>query len=373
MNSVPRICLNMIVKNETPVLERLFDSVKDIISYYVIVDTGSTDGTPDFIKNWMDQHNIPGELHHHDWVNFGHNRNQALEYAYQSNQADWLLIIDADEELIIKTPNFHQHIQPGTHYCLEKHYGNLRYSLTNLIDIQNTKWQWQGVVHEYLENVSGNNTKQYIKDAWIICHPGEGARSRNITDQQKFLNDVQLLETELKNNPNDPRSQFYLAQSYRDAGEYDKAYTNYLLRANMEGWVEETFVAQYYAGKIAIWLNKPYSEILECLLKAYEMRPERGAEPLYQLAAYCRNKDWHTQAYMFASLGSKIHYPNDSLFVEYDIYEWKIYDELSIAAYWTSRYQESKSACIEILSQSLPIDTLTRVNDNLHFATQKLS
>lgn len=51
MKQYNRICLNMIVKNETPVLGRLFASVKDIISYYVIVDTGSTDGTPDFIKN----------------------------------------------------------------------------------------------------------------------------------------------------------------------------------------------------------------------------------------------------------------------------------------------------------------------------------
>ena len=51
MKQYNRICLNMIVKNETPVLGRLFASVKDIISNYVIVDTGSTDGTPDFIKN----------------------------------------------------------------------------------------------------------------------------------------------------------------------------------------------------------------------------------------------------------------------------------------------------------------------------------
>jgi glycosyltransferase involved in cell wall biosynthesis len=97
MNNSKRICLNMIVKNETPVLGRLFASVKDIISYYLIVDTGSTDGTPQFIKEWMDKAGIPGEVHLEPWVNFGHNRNQALEYAYQSKQADWVLLIDADE------------------------------------------------------------------------------------------------------------------------------------------------------------------------------------------------------------------------------------------------------------------------------------
>jgi hypothetical protein len=43
------ICLNMIVKNEKAVLERLFQSVAPVIDYFVIVDTGSTQGTPDFI------------------------------------------------------------------------------------------------------------------------------------------------------------------------------------------------------------------------------------------------------------------------------------------------------------------------------------
>ncbi len=54
INTAHPMGLNMIVKNETPVLGRLFNSVKDIISYYVIVETGSTDGTPEFIKNWID-------------------------------------------------------------------------------------------------------------------------------------------------------------------------------------------------------------------------------------------------------------------------------------------------------------------------------
>ena len=43
------ICLNMIVKDEAPVIERLLVSVQSVIDYFVIVDTGSQDGTPDLI------------------------------------------------------------------------------------------------------------------------------------------------------------------------------------------------------------------------------------------------------------------------------------------------------------------------------------
>ena len=39
------ICLNMIVRNEAPVIRRCLDSVMPIIDSWVIVDTGSTDGT----------------------------------------------------------------------------------------------------------------------------------------------------------------------------------------------------------------------------------------------------------------------------------------------------------------------------------------
>src|SRR5580704_1601575 len=55
------ICLNMIVKNESRVIQRCLDSVKHIIDYWVIVDTGSTDGTQNVIKDFMKD--IPGDLY----------------------------------------------------------------------------------------------------------------------------------------------------------------------------------------------------------------------------------------------------------------------------------------------------------------------
>src|SRR5262249_60611020 len=69
------ICLNMIVKNEAEVIRRCLDSVRAIIDYWVIVDTGSTDNTQQIIREHLK--NVPGELHERPWQEFAHNRSEA--------------------------------------------------------------------------------------------------------------------------------------------------------------------------------------------------------------------------------------------------------------------------------------------------------
>ena len=54
------VCLNMIVKNEKRVIQECLLSVKPLINYWVIVDTGSSDGTQNIIKRTMQ--GLPGEF-----------------------------------------------------------------------------------------------------------------------------------------------------------------------------------------------------------------------------------------------------------------------------------------------------------------------
>src|SRR5271154_6929613 len=89
------ICLNMIVKDEAPVIRRCLDSVRPFIDHWVIVDTGSSDGTQDIIRNHLKD--LPGELIERPWVDFAHNRSEALAAA--RNKANYVLVIDADETL----------------------------------------------------------------------------------------------------------------------------------------------------------------------------------------------------------------------------------------------------------------------------------
>ena len=73
-----RLSLCMIVKNESHVILECLNSVYKLIDYWVVVDTGSTDGTQDIIKKFFEEKGIPGELHEREWRGFGKSRTEAL-------------------------------------------------------------------------------------------------------------------------------------------------------------------------------------------------------------------------------------------------------------------------------------------------------
>ncbi len=370
------ICLNMIVKNETAVLPRLFRSLKDYIDYYVIVDTGSTDGTIELIKSEMSAYGIFGEVHRRPWVNFGVNRQQALELAVRADRCDWALFIDADEELGVSDPAFYEKLEPGVSYDIEKHHSGTRYAVPHLVNIRAAKWRWEGPVHNYLVHVEGPKQRKLLTTVWIIYHSGQGAKSHGVTPEEKYLRDAKLLEEDLVAHPDNARSQFYLGQSYKHAGHHDKAIEAYRKRASMNGWIEETFMAQLEVGRVAILLGLPDEIVLKELLAAYDMRPTR-AEPLHDLARHFRQKKAYGKAYLFAKIGADTPRPKDYLFVSQEVYDWRLLDELGVAAYWVGRYAESKAACEEIFRRiegglTIPDADAKRLRDNIGYANAKL-
>ena len=76
MCNSPTVCLTMIVKNESNIITRLFDSLvyMDTSSYFIdtycICDTGSTDDTIKIIKEYFQKRNIPGKITYEPFKNF---------------------------------------------------------------------------------------------------------------------------------------------------------------------------------------------------------------------------------------------------------------------------------------------------------------
>lgn len=366
------IILNMIVKNESPVIERLLRSVAPVIDYFVIVDTGSTDGTPEKIKQLATLLNLSGKIYFRNWVDFGFNRQEALDLVIESKRGDWVLFIDADEELVFMDPLFYQKMDIGVTYLLEKRYNSLNYFVPNLIDIHYNKWAWKDPVHEYLKHSSGPAVKQKLTSTWIKVYPGEGHRSKQ---KDKFEKDIQLIKTALEKDPQNARLQFYLAQSYRDAGLFDRAILEYETRVSLGGWYEEGYIAQIEKTKLMEKKDNPpsHDEIILSYLKAYSMCITR-AEALYYLSSYCRRNNLFPQGYLFAKMGLTIPYPiKEILFIQKNVYDWELLDEFSICAYYVGQFQESADACERLLQERLFfLYEEERIVQNHKFARAKL-
>src|SRR3989344_4681315 len=147
----PTICLNMIVKNESKIITRLFDSVINIIDTYFICDTGSTDNTPELIKKYFNDKNIQGEIIYEPFKNFGYNRTYALEKAKQSEiaKADYLLFLDADMQLIIE-PSFKKSMLKEKAYQIMQINPSISYYNLRILHIS-VEAKCLGATHEYYD------------------------------------------------------------------------------------------------------------------------------------------------------------------------------------------------------------------------------
>lgn len=361
-----RICLNMIVKNEAHVIARCLASVRPFVDAWVVVDTGSTDGTQDLVRRLLAD--LPGELHERPWKDFGRNRSEAIELA--RGHGDYLFTIDADE--VLQLPDGFERPALGTDaYALRVAYGDVRYDRVCLIDAR-LPWRWVGVLHEYLE--CGRPVERPLLAGPVVQVHSDGARSQQDV-QVKYAQDARVLEAALRDEPDNTRYVFYLAQSYRDSGQHESALACYERRAAMGGWDEEVWFSLYSAALLAERLGRPAGEVIERYLRAYEYRPRRGGEALGQLARYCREAQRYPAARLFAAQAMATALPDgDGLFVEQSWYRWRCRDEFAVASYWAGDPAGCRRECLALLADpALPAEQSVRVRANLDFAERQLA
>jgi beta-1,4-mannosyl-glycoprotein beta-1,4-N-acetylglucosaminyltransferase len=237
------ICLNMIVKNESHIIESTLKSLCEKIKfdYYVICDTGSTDNTKEIIKNFFDMKNIQGELYDDDWIDFGYNRTKAINYAFE--KSDYLLIFDADDEICgdFKLPS----MLDNDGYFLN--FGNnngISYKRILLVN-NKIRWRFLGVLHEYIDCLISNPKIGNIEGNYYTVSGRSGNRNQN---PHKYWNDALILEkahTEaLKNNDKlYLRYAFYCANSFFDCKQYEKAIEWYKITLKQDNWDQEKYVS----------------------------------------------------------------------------------------------------------------------------------
>lgn len=357
-----KICLNMIVKNESRVIKRCLDSVIPVIDYWVIVDTGSDDGTQEIIKKHLK--NIPGKLYERRWRNFGENRTEAFELA--KGKGDYILFLDADDTLefegAAQFPTLNKDL-----YLMWRGIEGFTYLKPQLAKA-NLPWKWVGVTHEYLDCGQYYTTEVLQKVKYLS---GDGGASTY--DPEKFLKNVKLLTEGLKKEPHNERYAFYLAESYRDAGDKAKALECFQKRVNMGGWAEEVFWSKLQIAHMLYALGMPSRIVIESYKLAHESRLHR-AEPIYYLCEVYHQEGRYSEAYQCLKERSSIPKPleKDSLFNEDWIEDYGLLFLLSISAYYTGHYTESLDACNKLLKmENLPEGIRQQTEKNRIFILDK--
>jgi len=316
------ICLNMIVKNESNIIIRLFDSILPIIDSYCICDTGSTDNTIEIIKNYFDKHNIHGKIIEIPFKNFGYNRNVALKAA--KNMASYILLLDADMILEIKK-DFDKSSLIHQVYTLEQGNDSFKYSNTRLVK-GDLDIKCVGPTHEYYDIPNGIKTHRL--DNLFIRDIGDGG-----CKEDKFIRDIRLLKEGLKKEPKNGRYYFYIANSYLDLNKLDEAIEAYKKRIEIGGWVEEVWYSYYKLG-LCYQRKEMYQEAIATWLDGYNFYPRRS-ENIYEIVKHYRYTSQHQLSYHFYKLGKSIPFPADNtLFLHKDVYDYKFDYELSVIAYY---------------------------------------
>jgi hypothetical protein len=139
------------VKNKESVivgiLENWMAHVK--FDYWVISDTGSTDGTKQRILDFFRDKGIEGEIHNDTWRNYSHNRTKGLSHTF--NKTDRVLVLRTRDFL---GPPFRlpDHIPNKNAYYLEVENDSYSYPRCLLLD-NRRKWTFKGEIKQYGEDV----------------------------------------------------------------------------------------------------------------------------------------------------------------------------------------------------------------------------
>jgi len=356
-----QICLCMLVKNSGEYIVKTLDSIilplRHRIGFCVIVvDSLTSDKSEDIVRKYFFDHKMPHRVEVAKWVSYSHNRNLAMDLCeVKENACEYIWMNDADDPLV-GVPIIPSKLTKKSYWMKLSGGDTEPWTRPVIIKRGYKDVRYERRVHEYLTNVSTPGEFELIQGDYYIYAV---ASPHSIEKGRSY---IALLEEDLKDFPDDPRSLFYIGQTYYENREFDKALEYYKRRAKLDGFVDDKFFSLYRGALCEINLGKEsWATIMEHLLETQQHSPERY-EPLARIAwHYAQEAKWQL-AYRFASWGLSL--PRESgkqwqMFSDYDYY---LQDVMALSAINIGKLPEAMdavSACLN--STHIPLDQRPRL------------
>lgn len=327
----PLLGLVMIVRDEAKRISEVLSSYLGHIDSYTILDTGSADGTQELIRKELN--GVSGTLHEEPFIDFATSRNRALELHGTST----VFSIMPNGDILsggLELRTFleaHRHSPAGA-YRVRISPGHYYHPL---VMRTGTGWHYKWKTHEC---AMGPNVGSVIPG--VTVNRDRGGR----TDEEwkaRWLRDLDLLDRDRKEDPNDPRPYFYLGQTHECLGQYAQALTFYERRTEMGGYFDEVYEAKFRVGKMRAKLDRPWTNVQQAYLEAYAHDPRR-AEPLYAISEHWYDTSQHHISRIFAVAAAELPKPPTDLFLDEEIYNWKACDRAAISSFYAGHKDDGR-------------------------------
>lgn len=215
---LPSLSLCMIVKNEAHNLSQYLPSVIPGVDEAIIVDTGSTDDTKDIARS------LGAKVYDFPWRDdFAAARNEALRHA----QGEWILVLDADEEIdeeslkklkiILKYTDYAGFMLP-IHSPLDTEGHNILTSYLVRVFRNHPDIRFQRRVHEVAERSLFASGKKVGRLFDIVIHH-HGYQKEKETSAKVQERNYRLLLQALRDDPHDVDILNYLGKTHLARGE----------------------------------------------------------------------------------------------------------------------------------------------------------
>lgn len=279
------INLCIMVRNAGPLFERILRENMNIIDRWTILDTGSTDETLEIIERVL-VGKKEGGLYREPFINFRDSRNRLLDLAGKECKFNIMLddtyIVRGDLRAFLTETRSDQY---SSSFQVMIHSDDFVYG-SNRITKSACGLRYIHKIHEII-NDKGNTIVLIPEDrAWIEDIRTDEMHRRSMDRKQS---DIVLLLEELEDDPQNPRTYYYLAQTYAQTGEFDKALHFFLERCRFvdSGFSQERVDSMIEAARIASHrLGRPWEECEPMFEEAYRMDPRRPEGPYFMGVHY---------------------------------------------------------------------------------------
>lgn len=357
------LCLCLVVRDRAPLIRACLDSVRPLIDSWVVVDTGSTDGTQDVVRRALA--GLPGALHERPGETFAPARNEALDLARA--YGTYCLLIEAEERLD-RPAGTTLPILTADSYTLDVACGD---TISRRKRILRTAlpWRHDGVIPETLACEAADTTGHLPGPT--LRRPRAGHR-----DAEADRLAVATVEAALGEAPSPllaAHYTFHLAQHLRDSGEVEAAIARFLERADQGFSPDEVYVSLLEAGRLMQRAGRPLAAVLALLDRAMALIPTRAEAP-HAASGACRMHADHARATRYAITAAATPRPEHGLCLEPWIYAYGALDELAVNAYWAGDDRTSLEATLRALaSGAVPEDQRPRFLANTRFPLDRLA